>query len=332
MYRMARALALGGLAFLAACGGGSGDTDAAPVAVPPPPAAVQLALDASNYQDAVRHALDWSGAAFSFAKLGADAADRLAVNSSALPPLFRCAVSGAASITLTDRNRNGILNAGDTLSLFMDQCVTAAVSATGVVRIEVTSIEPQGDGRAYQLLLTIADLTLTSSSPTDVSPLTINLTASLDFSYTTDFDHYVLTFGEFRRTVAGQTQSVSNLVIDYLQRYDTQDYAYLLQGTLGSVGSSGEFRVSTPVSFSGTIGSYPSAGRLGLTGAANSTARVSEEGAAAGNSAAVLVSVDANGDGVADSEVPELAWTQLVSASEFSSLRGRPDQGLLPIP
>jgi hypothetical protein len=81
----------------------------------------------------------------------------------------------------------------------------------------------------------------------------------------------VLTFGEFRRTLAGQTQSVSNLVIDYLQRFDTLRYDYLLQGTLGSQGNSGEFRVNTPLSLTGTIGSYPSAGRLSLNGAAKST-------------------------------------------------------------
>jgi hypothetical protein len=330
MSSMARAMALGSLAFLHGCGGGSTDVD--PVVVPLPLAPVQITLDAANYQDSARKALEWSDAAFSFAKLGADMADRLMRTSAALPPIFRCAVSGTASITLTDRNRNGLLNAGDTLSLFMEQCVTDFVGVTGVVRVEVTSAEPLGDGRAYQLLVTVANLSMTSSSYVDVPPTDVNLTASLDFSYTTDFDHYVLTFGEFRQTLAGQTQSVSNLVIDYLQRYDTRSYDYLLQGTLGSLGNNGEFRVATPMSFTGTIGSYPIAGRLGLSGAANSTARVSEEGAAASNSAAVLVSVDANGDGVAESEIPQLDWTQLLPAATFNSLRARPSQGLLPIP
>ncbi len=327
--RMARVITLGIIVCLHACGGGG--SDGAPMAEPPPPTPVQLTLDAANYQGAVRNALEWSDSAFFFAKLGADVADHLVRTSATLPPLFRCTVSGAASITLTDRNRNGMLNAGDTLSLFMDRCITEVISVTGVIRVEVTSAEPLGDGRAYQLLVHIIDLSLTSNSAADVPPLDINLSASLDFSYTTDFDHYVLTFGEFRRTLAGQTQSVSNLVIDYLQRYDTSRYDYLLQGTLGSLGNAGEFRVSTPLSFTGTIGSYPSAGRLGLNGAANSTARVSEEGAAASNSAAVLVSVDTNGDGAADSEVPELDWSRLLPQATFSSLRGRSQAGLLPI-
>lgn len=330
MHRIARALALASIGFLNACGGGDG-SGAAPVATPPPPAAVQLALDAANYQGAVRSALEWSDSAFSYAKLGADVAVRLRNTPLILPPVFPCQVSGTASITLTDRNRNGMLNAGDTFSIFMDRCVTDFISATGVVRIEITSDEPLGDGRAFQLLVQITNLELTTTAPA-VSPGTINLIASLDFSYTTDFDHYVLTFGEYRRTLAGQTQSVSNLVIDYLQRYDTLRYDYLLQGTLATTGNSGEFRVSTPLSFTGTIGSFPSAGRLGLSGAANSTARLSEEGPAAINSTAVLVSVDANGDGVADSEVPELAWTQLLQPEMFSSLRGRVRLMLLPIP
>jgi len=330
MNRLAQALALGSLILLNACGGGS--EDAPPVvAVPLPPPPVQLALDAGNYQGAMRSALEWSDAAFSYAKLGADTADRLINTPLNLPPVFPCPISGSASISLSDRNRNRILNDGDTLSIFMDRCVSNTIVATGVVRVEVISAEPLGDGRTFQLLVHIVDLALGSGNPADAAP-TINLAATLDFSYTTDFDHYVLTFGEYRRTLSGQEQSVSNLVIDYLQRYDTQSYDYLLQGTLGSVGNSGEFRVTTPLSFTGTIGAFPNAGRLGLSGAANSTARVSEEGAAAANSAAVLVSVDTNGDGVADSEVPEFAWTQLSQPGMFSSLRGRLKLGFLPIP
>ena len=203
--RMARVITLGIIVCLHACGGGG--SDGAPMAEPPPPTPVQLTLDAANYQGAVRNALEWSDSAFFFAKLGADVADHLVRTSATLPPLFRCTVSGAASITLTDRNRNGMLNAGDTLSLFMDRCITEVIGVTGVIRVEVTSAEPLGDGRAYQLLVHIIDLSLTSNSAADVPPLDINLSASLDFSYTTDFDHYVLTFGEFRRTLAGQTQS-----------------------------------------------------------------------------------------------------------------------------
>jgi hypothetical protein len=331
MYRTASIFAaFSGAALLQACGGG-GDGGSPPVAEPPPPPPAQLALDAANYQAAVSSTLELGDAAFSYAKLGADAANRLLNVPLNLPPLFGCPVSGAAQVSLSDRNGNRMLNTGDTISIFLDRCVTNAVSASGVVRIEVISAVPLGDGRHLELLVQIVDLALTSNNPADVAG-TINFTASLDFSYTTDFDHYVLSFGEFRRTLSGTTQNISELLVDYLQQYDTLRYDYLLQGNLATSATAGQFRVTTPLSFTGTIGEFPSAGRLGLSGAANSTARLSEEGAAAANIAAVLISVDTNGDGVADSEVPELAWTQLSPLSMFSSIRGRPSLGLLPIP
>jgi hypothetical protein len=72
--------------------------------------------------------------------------------------------------------------------------------------------------------------------------------------------------------------------------------------------------------------------RLDRDGAPASPQALNAQMLAASNGAAVLVSVDANGDGVADSEVPELAWTQLMPESTFSSLRSRPQRGVLPIP
>lgn len=323
--------AIGCGALLQACGGGSDDAPPA-VGVPLPPPPAQLALDAANYQGALGTAFELGDSAFSYAKLGADVADRLLNIPLTVPPQFLCPVSGAASISLSDRNGNRMLNAGDTISIFMDRCVTDFISASGVVRVEVISAAPLGDGRAFQLLVQIVDLTLTSTVPADAGPVTINLSASLDFSYTTDFDHYVLSFGEYRSTVAGTTQNISDLVIDHLQHYDTLHYDYLLQGTLATSTTAGQFRVTTPVPFTGTIGTFPDAGRLGLNGAANSTARLSEEGAAAANGAAVLASVDTDGDGVADSVVPELAWTQLSRPAVFSSLRGRPHPDFLPVP
>jgi hypothetical protein len=332
MHRFASWIAaIGCGALLQACGGGGSVEGSPPVAAPPPPPPTQLALDAANYQGAVRNAFEWGDSAFAYAKLGADVADHLLNIPLTLPPLFGCPVSGSAQASLSDRNRNRMLNAGDTLSLFMDRCTTGTVTVSGVVRVEVILAEPLGNGRHLELLVQIVNLELTSSNPTDV-PMTINFSGTVDFSYTTDFDHYVLTFGEYRRTIDGLTNNVTDLVVDYLQRYDTLRYDYLLQGSLASSATSGQFRVTTPIAFSGTIGAFPSGGRLGLNGAANSTARLSEEGPAANNSAAVLVSVDANGDGVADSEVPELAWTQLSQAAMFSSLRGRPRLGPLPIP
>src|SRR3954471_9026963 len=104
--RLARLATLASILWLHACGG---DTNEPVIDTPLPPPPVQLAFDAANYQGAVRNAFEWTDAAFLFAKLGADVADRMVMTSAVLPPLFGCPVSGAAQVTLTDRNRNGML-------------------------------------------------------------------------------------------------------------------------------------------------------------------------------------------------------------------------------
>ena len=60
--------------------------------------------------------------------------------------------------------------------------------------------------------------------------------------------------------------------------------------------------------------------------------RLAEEGAAVTNGAAVLISVDSNGDGAADAQVPQFSWDELVPRSIFDSLRDQSAAIALPIP
>jgi hypothetical protein len=323
------AIALGCGALLHACGGSDGD--ASPVAAAPPPAPVQLALTASNYQGALSYALESANTAFAFAKLGADAADRLFGQFVALPGLIRCPVSGTASIELTDRNRNGALNVSDTVHLFMDGCNSGTNALTGVLRVEVVSAAPILNGREYQFSVVLTNLVIEPSLSGGASS-TVNFAGTVNFTRTPDFEHYVVSFGHYDYVSGAETRLATELLVDYLQRYDTLNYDYLIQGTVGGSAVQGQFRVNTPQSLTGIIGAYPSAGRLTLSGGANSTAIMSEEGIAATNGTAVLVSVDANGDGAADAAVPELAWTSLLAPAIFSTLRDQADVTVLPIP
>ena len=136
-----------------------------PVAVPPPPASTQLALDALNYQGAVQTALETVDAAFAYAKLGADVADRLFNTSLIVPPALRCPVSGTVSITHTDRNRDGMLNLDDTVHMFLDRCISTALMVTGVVRVEIISAAPIGDCRVSAVVNTAIVATSRPGSP-----------------------------------------------------------------------------------------------------------------------------------------------------------------------
>jgi hypothetical protein len=328
MHRIATSgLVLGG-AILSACGGGG---SAAPAAAPPPPVPAQVALTANNYQGALSFALESANAAFAFAKLGTDAADGLFEQFVALPGLIRCSVSGTASLELTDRNRNGSLNVNDTVHLFMNECNSGTSALTGVLRVEVSSAAQIPNRREYQFSVTISDLVISSTLP-GVAPMTIDFIGIVNFTRTADFDHYILSFANYDHVSGQETRHASELLVDYLQRYDTLSYDYLVQGAIGGSALQGEYRVSTPQPLTGLIGTYPGAGRLTLTGSAGSTARLSEEGTAAANGATVLVSVDSNGDGAAEAAVPELAWTSLLAPAIFSSLRDQVDITALPIP
>jgi hypothetical protein len=121
--------------------------------------------------------------------------------------------------------------------------------------------------------------------------------------------------------IAGDT-GAATVFVDYLQDYATQTYVYSLSGNVDSAGLGGQFDFTTPVPFTGVIGEYPSAGRLELTGNANSSARLSEEGVAANDNAAVFVAVDSNGDGTADASDPQLAWSSIAPVELFAAFPG----------
>jgi len=321
-------MVLGCAVLLHACGG-SGDS--APMAVPPPPAPVQLALTASNYQDAFANALETANAAFGFAKLGADSADRIFNVPLVIPPVVRCPVSGTATIELSDRNRNGALDENDSVHIFLTDCNSSVNPLTGVVRVEVVSAAQIAGGRDYQFNVTINNLVI-ASTVAGIAPVTINFTGFVDFTRTADLEHYVVSSGEYDFSQAGQTRSAHDLLVDYLQRHDTLEYDYQVQGSVEGSAIQGRYRVTTPTPLTGLIGAYPGGGRIDLNGGANSSARLSEEGTAAGNGDTVRISVDTNGDGTAEASVPELAWSALLPAEFFMWLRDQAAATVLPLP
>ena len=311
-----------------ACGGGV-DLAQAPAPGAPPPLA-GLALNTSNYQGALSFALESANAGFGFAKLGADVADRL-FNASLVPsPILACRVSGNATVELTDRNRNGMLNVDDTLHIFMSSCNSSTSALTGALRIEIASATDIPGGREYLFTVT-CDLTV-ASTVAGVAPVNINFAGTVHFTRAIDFDHYVLSFGDYEYASAGQTRFATDLLVDYLQRYDTLRYDYFARATVGGSTIQGQYQMSTPLALSGPIGVFPDTGQLVLAGDANSTARLSEEGDAAMNAETVMIAVDSNGDGTPEASVPEFPWAALSAQATFASLREQPAIVALPVP
>jgi hypothetical protein len=310
------------------CGGGGGDDPE--VGIDPPPPAQTLALSTSNYDAALGNALVTSNIGFQFAKLGGEVSSRMLDQPINLFPNLPCVAGGAVSFELTDRNRNGAFNEHDTLHIRLAQCHTGAtVTLDGLIRIELRELAVTPDGREFDLFVEVIGLGIaTTNAPTR----TVNFSGTVHFSEGATREQCILNFGWLDLREGDLTRSASNLVVDHFQDFQQSSYEYLVQGDLQTSGLTGFVHVSTPEIFSGTIGQYPSAGRLVLSGAANSSARASEEGADAGNASTVQISVDTNGDSIAEATVIGAAWSSLMPAEAFTSLRDQVGAVALPFP
>jgi hypothetical protein len=309
-------------------GGGGGGEDNREVGIPTPQPA-PLALAPANYSAATASTLSTASMAFDYARLSGETAAFMLDQPVNFLPNWPCRSGGTVSFELTDRNRNGAFNEDDTLHIRLDHCVTNGVSVSGLIRIELQTVTEQPDGRDYDLTFEMVDLSVSSGTP-DAPARRFNFSGSVTLSRGANHEHWVLSFGTFELREGDVRLTAGSLVLDYSQRYDLGTYEYLVQGDLFDSRLGGVTHVTTPVSFTGTIGQYPTAGRLMIAGAANSVAHLSEEGATASDAARVLIAVDANGDGTVDQENTGVLWSDL-TYNAFGSLRDAADATLLPL-
>ncbi len=314
--------------FLNGCGGGGGE-DVPEVGVPAPQPPAQLSLASANYGAATASTVHTASIALDYARLSGETAAFMLDQPVNFLPNWPCRSGGTVSFELTDRNRNGYFNEDDRLHIRLDHCVTDGTSVSGLIRIELQAVTQQADGRDYDLTFEMVDLAVSAGAP-DVPARRLDFSGTVHLSRGANHEHWVLSFGSFDLREGDVTLTASTLMLDYSQRYDLGTYEYLVQGELFDSRLGGVTRVTTPASFTGTIGQFPSAGRITLAGAANSAARVSEEGFAAADPARVLIAVDADGDGTTDQENPGALWSDLTH-NVFGSLRDAADATLLPL-
>ena len=307
-------------ALLPACGGDGSAGQGTPDPVPPPSAPARIPLSATNYPNAVTLAMATSGTAFTWVKSAIAIVDRMLDVPVFFPPLLNCPDGGVMSIELTDKNADRSLDPGDTIHYRWDGCRAQHSTTTGVLRVELTEATPTAGGRDYRLTVTLDDLKLERDDPNQpaIPAVTINFVAQVHYIRDVITDQISIANAVFDSgQVAGDT-GTSTQAIEYRQNHATQTYQYSVSGKASSGALGGEVEFTTPLAFSGVIGEYPSSGNLSVTGGANSSARLAEEGAAASDPAAVLLSVDSNGDGVADDSRPQYGWSSIVPVQLFA--------------
>lgn len=298
----------------------------------PPPASNQVALTASNYQNAAKLSMGIATMAFTYAKLGVTITDAMINVPVLLTIPVPCPEGGTTAYELTDQNRDMTLDPGDRLDLRWDACRTQGTTLSGLMRVEVNTATDTPAAREYLLAVSIVDLRITPAAgnvPPGLQPAAINFFSQVRYTRTATSDHTVLIGASFSTSPVIGDAGLSVLGVDYYQDYATQTYEWSAQGTIDSQVIGGEFDFRQTSDFTGVLGEYPSAGRLTLTGLAGSTARLSEEGAAANDVNLVYVGVDSNGDGTADAADGALAWSAVVPVQIFAAF---PDTTTVALP
>jgi hypothetical protein len=311
---------LAGLA-LSACGGGGGSPPPAPAPPPPPPAGI--ALTSANYQSALRLSVGQSISAFSNARVGVILVD----SQVAVPPnivRFPCPVSGTNSSSFTDRNSNGLVDAGDSAQIQWEECNSGGATIDGLLRIDVVNVVLQApDTHELSLSVSTTGLEITPVNVPAAGAITHIFTIPIRYTRTTTSDRFVISSASFSSRHAIGVDALDRLSLDLAQDYAANTYSYSMSGRIDSDVLGGEFQFATPQPFTGVIGEYPSAGRLVVSGSGNSAARLSEEGSALTNPNTLLAAVDSNGDGTDDTVEPELQWSLVAPLLIFDSFRNQ---------
>ncbi len=297
-----------------------------PAPAPTPPAKVTLA--AGNYKSAVTLSMGVASSAYSYARLGVMLVDEWLDVPITFFPVLACPQGGTMSFDLDDKNGDRSLDPGDTLHFHWDGCKTTGATTTGVVRVEVQSATQIPGGRDYQFTVTVSDLKIELGS---LPSTTVNFIAQVHFQRTATSNETTLTNAVFSSGQVIGDPGTSTIALDYYQNDASQTYQYTTSGSVSSNALGGELAFSTPVTFTGVIGEFPSAGKFTVSGNAGSGARLSEEGAAASDVSTVYAGVDTNGDGVIDASDAQLAWSSVVPVQMFADF-GDQVQIAVPMP
>lgn len=304
---------------LTACGGGGGGGTT-------PPPATSAALTSSNQTTAVEDAVSTAflpvitsqtivGAAttderalYAFAnrqwdRLPAyiqDAKAAAAVAGAMVSETYACTNGGSMQMSVNDADDNGIVSAGDSFTLALSNCREADGTLNGSLGFSFDSLTGSYGTMPYGATATMSfgNLSVTGSQFTASinGSLTVGFTRSSTYAFTESVSTPSLTVAGTYGGVT-RTRSLTNYAASAAGTADAtygHVTTYSVGGTLASTGLGSQvISFSTPTAFV-TRGSdyYPSTGVLLISGASNSSVRVT-----ALSNTQCGIALDANGDG-----------------------------------
>ena len=305
--------ALFAAAALSACGGGGSGSEAAPTP-PPPEATSPLLLDASTAPAAAVLAPATGEAMLSIAQFAVDSVRRYARPGVTSPQVESCSNGGLLTVTLLDRDGNGIASAGDRISVTAHDCAVPVVTdiVNGTFDVELTAAtSPPASGFKGTIALGSG---LTFGAATAGST-TVGLLGSMLFDWSsTDWRTALRLTGapsdDLRvvATAAGESITESIRMPDLVKtlNYDDARSVVTMAYRYESEALGGSLTISTSEPLLAYLNTYPDAGRIVVSGAAGSKLVLTPNFVTASDQ--YSAALDSNGDGLSES-TGTVAWS-----------------------
>ena len=299
---------------LVACGGGgggSGDSGApAPAPAPAPSPSAPLALNSGNAVDVTRSVLGTTETVLALAQFTGESVQGLAALGAASPQVFECSgnlgIPSTVTVTLTDRDGNGIASPGDRVSIRVNDCYLPWVndilhgsidielaSASGLAPGGVRGVVSTGSGLAFGADASAPTSTLLGSAQLEWSTDEVTRTVRVSASAADDLRVTV------RGTIATVTDAIRQPELTKSVRFDEARVSTSIAYRYDSELNGGRTVVTTPVPLLAYLNSTADGGRIELAGAGGSKVVVSAITTSPNRE--YQLALDANGDGTAES-------------------------------
>lgn len=321
------AIALAGAA-LAACGGGGGDD----ASTAPPPVAARLVISSTNAPSVTAEAMqaisatgsatggvaaqgDGSARSGSLGKIK-NAAGKAAAQLKSIDRRSQAtqsqtvACSGGGSFTITLNIAGAVVQGGDTLTITFNNCSELGTTSNGALAMQIVSVSGTGSALVLTTDATLTDFSVVDGPITERTNGTMRLT--IDDSRA---DQTVITASSNNITSERRRGSelLSTRSITAWNMLSVSSDSSGLTSTTNNLVATGRFPVLGEGSFqvetlqpivNNLTSPYPTAGRIRVSGAngSNLVATVQSTG--------LLVDVDADGNGTADSS-RTFTWAEL---------------------
>lgn len=269
-------------AVTAGCGGGGGDSggDSGPGPAIDPTSATPLTITAAMAADVAGLAPGIGEAVLTVAQFAVDSTRRFAVRGNTSPSTSTCPNGGLLTVTLTDRDGDGIASAGDRISVDARDCAVPVISdiVTGAVQIDLST--PTGlPAASLRATVNFAEGLRFGNSATDAASLlgsvgfdwsSTSVQTILHVTASSADDLRVVASATAGTGVATLTESIRQPDLTKTLKYDEARALTSMSFRYESQVLKGSFAVATPDPLRAYLNTYPEAGRVEVTGAAGS--------------------------------------------------------------